>query len=293
LRQIFIYSLKIKDLVSYYHRQVIGLLPAGGRATRIAPLPMSKELYPVGFRRTEEGVRPKVVCHYLLEKMRQAGISKAYLVLRPGKWDIPDYFGDGTMLEMNLAYLTVHRPFGVPYTLDQAYPFVQDAVVALGFPDILFQPQDAFVKVLVRQAEEGVDVVLGLFPTEQPSNAGMVDFDQTGRVRCVIEKPLQTNLRYMWAIATWTPKFTHFMHEYLKAIAPRYSSNLESTAPRSELPIGDVIQAAIDQGFRVEAEVFKEGRYLDIGTPENLARAVQEAHEADWCGNRMRDEGGS
>ncbi|WP_242050658.1 sugar phosphate nucleotidyltransferase [Oculatella sp. FACHB-28] len=276
--------MKIKDLVSHYPQRVIGLLPAGGQATRIAPLPMSKELYPIGFRRGANGsLRPKVVCHYLLEKMRQAGVTTAYLVLRPGKWDIPNYFGDGTMLDMHLAYLTVHVPFGVPYTLDQAYPFVQDAVIALGFPDILFQPQDAFAKILARQANGSADVVLGLFPTEQPSKAGMVDFDLSGRVRYVIEKPLQTDLRYMWAIATWTPKFTHFMHEYLKAIASQYSSDSESlTEPRPELPIGDVIQAAIDQGFRVEAEVFEQGRYLDIGTPENLAQAVRDAYEANW-----------
>lgn len=284
MRQIFIHSLKIKALVSHYQQQVIGLLPAGGRATRIAPLPMSKELYPVGFHRCEDGsLRPKVVCHYLLEKMRRAGIRRAYLVLRPGKWDIPNYFGDGKMLDMYLAYLTVHVPFGVPYTLDQAYPFVQDAIVALGFPDILFQPQDAFVKVLARQTNSDADVVLGLFPTEQPTKAGMVDFDGLGRVRYVIEKPLQTNLRYMWAIATWTPKFTQFMHEYLEVIDPTNalstsSPNLEvSTESRKELPIGDVIQAAIDHGFQVEAEVFTEGSYLDIGTPENLVMAMRGA----------------
>ena len=267
-------------------RQVIGLLPAGGRATRIAPLPMSKELYPIGFRRTEDGsLRSKVVCHYLLEKMRLADISKAYLVLRPDKWDIPNYFGDGAMLDMHLAYLTVHVPFGVPYTLDQAYPFVQDAIVALGFPDILFQPQDAFVKVLARQANSSADVVLGLFSTDQPSKAGMVDFDQAGRVRHVVEKPSQTDLRYMWAIATWTPRFTQFMHEYLEAIAFTYASsnpasNLENSTDRKELPIGDVIQAAIDQGFQVEAEVFTEGSSLDIGTPENLARAIRDAMDS-------------
>jgi glucose-1-phosphate thymidylyltransferase len=245
---------------------------------------MSKELYPIGFHRGANGsLRPKVVCHYLLEKMRQAGVTTAYLVVRPGKWDIPSYFGDGTMLDMHLAYLTVHVPFGVPYTLDQAYPFVQDAVIVLGFPDILFQPQDAFAKILARQANRGADVVLGLFPTEQPNKAGMVDFDWSGRVRYVIEKPLQTDLRYMWAIATWTPKFTQFMHEYLKAITSQYSSASEPlTDPRPELPIGDVIQAAIDQGFRVEAEVFEQGRYLDIGTPENLVQAVRETHEAIW-----------
>jgi glucose-1-phosphate thymidylyltransferase len=36
-----------------------------------------------------------------------------------------------------------------------------------------------------------------------------------------------------------------------------------------------VIQAAIQHGLSVEAEVFEAGRYLDIGTPEDLMRAVQ------------------
>ena len=86
--------------------EVIGLIPAGGQASRIAPLPCSKELYPIGFQLTkEQGPRPKVVSQYLLEKMSLAGISKAYLVLRPGKWDIPAYFGDGSRLNMHLAYL--------------------------------------------------------------------------------------------------------------------------------------------------------------------------------------------
>jgi glucose-1-phosphate thymidylyltransferase len=41
-----------------------------------------------------------------------------------------------------------------------------------------------------------------------------------------------------------------------------------------------VIQAAIDHGLVVEAESFDDGRYLDIGTPEDLVRAVQ--HHDDW-----------
>jgi len=87
----------------------------------------------------------------------------------------------------------------------------------------------------------------------------------------------------MWAIAIWTPKFTQFMHDYLKAIARQHISASGSLiAPRPELPIGDVIQAAIEQGFRVEAEVFENGSYLDIGTPENLAKAIREVHEDNW-----------
>ncbi|HEY9845108.1 MAG TPA: sugar phosphate nucleotidyltransferase [Candidatus Caenarcaniphilales bacterium] len=261
-----------------YQRQVIGLLPAGGRGTRIAPLPGSKELYPIGFRPVDQGrsLRPKVVCHYLLENMRLAGIAKAYIVLRPGKWDIPAYLEDGTLLDMSLGYLIVRLPYGVPYTLDQAYPFVQDALVALGYPDILFQPADAYVQLLTRQAASNADVVLGVVPFDQPHKAGMVDFDTHNRVRRVVEKPSQSNLRYMWGTAVWAPRFTHFMHQYLAALEAKIQqSNPDHELARPELALGDVIQAAIEHGLRVEVEIFAEGFYLDIGTPEDLVRAVR------------------
>ena len=83
------------------------------------------------------GSRPKVVCHYLLEKMRLAGITKAYIVLKEGKWDIPSYFRDGSLVDMQLAYLLLGLPFGTPYTIDQAYSFVRHSTVAFGFPDIV------------------------------------------------------------------------------------------------------------------------------------------------------------
>jgi len=259
---------------------VIGLLPAGGQARRIAPLPLSKELYPIGFHPvgTEGSLRPKVVSHYLLEKMQHAGIARAYFILRAGKWDIPAYFGDGSMLAMHLGYLIMNLPYGVAYTLNQAYPFVQDSLVALGFPDILFQPKDAYARVLARQTATAADVVLGLFPSSQPEKVGMVEFDQTGRVSLIVEKAKTSHLRYMWAIAVWTPTFTQFMHDHLAAIEQHRASGSRDELPTvtRELPIGDVIQAAIDQGLHVQAEVFLEGRYLDIGTPDDLLSATHE-----------------
>ncbi|BAY83528.1 glucose-1-phosphate thymidylyltransferase [Calothrix parasitica NIES-267] len=260
---------------------VIGLIPAGGKATRISPLPLSKELYPVGFRgggdieinnqdNNQNHLRPKVVSHYLLEKMRNAGIDKAYFILRPGKWDIPAYFGDGKMLSMSLGYLIMGLPYGVPFTLDSAYPFVKDAVVALGFPDILFEPKDAYSKILKKLNNSNADVVLGLFPTDKPQKAGMVDFDENGKVISIIEKPLQSDLRFMWGIAVWKPDFTEFLHQYL--IAVQEDINLPSLP---EIPIGNIIQAAISKGLQVEAEAFADGSYLDIGTPDDLIRAVR------------------
>jgi len=170
-------------------REIIGLIPAAGQATRISPLPLSKELYPIGFQPIgpNDSLRPKVVCQYLLEKMKLADISNAYLILRSGKWDIPAYFGDGAMLGMNLGYLLMGLPHGVPYSLNQAYPFIQGKMIAMGFPDILFQPKDAFVKLLQRQAQSNAEVVLGLFPTQQPERVGVVDFDSRESMQAVRE----------------------------------------------------------------------------------------------------------
>src|SRR5262249_54782833 len=251
-------------------REVIGLIPAGGHATRIAPLPFSKELYPIGFRPVDGGrsVRPKVVCHYLLEKMLIAGITKAYIVLRNGKWDVPAYLGDGTILDMDLAYLVIQRSPGVPYTLDQAYPFVQDALVAFGFPDILFQPDDAFTQLLTYQKDSQPDFLLGLFPADQPQKVDMVDLDDDGRVRQIALKPRRSQLRYTWAIAVWTPLFTQFLHEYVAA-------RKTSLATQPEVSVGHVVQAAIEAGLRVEAVPVSDEPFVDIGAPEDLSRAVR------------------
>ena len=150
--------------------------------------------------------------------MRLAGIRKAYIILRKGKWDIPAYLRDGNMLGIHLAYLMMNLPFGVPYTLDQAYPFLNNCKVALGFPDIIFGPDDAFEQLLARQAQSKADIVLALFPAHQPHKADMVDVDADGRIREIQVKPARTHLRFAWVIAVWTPVFTQFMHEHLNRI---------------------------------------------------------------------------
>ena len=258
---------------------MIGLVPAGGKARRIAPLPCSKELYPVGFHSMGCGrsLRPKVVAQYLLEKLKFANINKAYIILRNGKWDIPAYFGDGRMLDMHLAYLMMNAPFGVPYTLDQAYPFVEDAIVALGFPDVIFQPDDAFVKLLDKLDESQADIVLGIFPALNPGKTDMVELGPNGQIRSIHIKPVRTKLMYAWELAVWRPKFSRFMHDYIlpKKVVDYgnvYASQLDE---RNELHIGNVIQEALVKELKVEGVIFKDGSCLDIGTPEDMGKALQ------------------
>lgn len=261
---------------------VIGIIPAGGVSARLAPLPSSKELLPIGFMATPAGPRPKPVCMYLLERMRLAGIERVFVVLRAGKWDIPAYLGHGEQLGMRLAYLMMNLPHGSPYTLDQAYPFAQGCLVALGFPDIIFEPADAFTQMLARQRATGAAVVLGLFPTEQPQVVDMVATGPRGRVERIVIKPPQSALAYCWMVAVWTPAFSEFLHAHLAEAERRRADPEPSRRPQREIFVGDVIQAAIDQGMHVDSVAFPEGSALDVGTPGNLVRAVRHyAAEAD------------
>ncbi|MGH7233477.1 MAG: nucleotidyltransferase family protein [Nitrospiraceae bacterium] len=256
-------------------REIVGLIPAGGHARRIDPLPCSKELFPVGFRPASKGggLRPKVVSHYLLEKMHLAGITKVYIILRQGKWDIPSYFGDGSILNLSLAYLMMRLPFGAPYTIDQAYPFVQHALVAFGFPDILFQPDDAFGRLLDCQIATSSDIVLGIFMAHQHEMMDMVEVDEGGRVHAMVLKPTQTHLRYAWIFALWTPLFTSYLHEFLQK--RREGDDNSNASNHEELSVGHVIQAAIREGVRAHAVRFSDHTYLDIGTPDDLVKAIQ------------------
>ncbi len=63
-----------------------------------------------------------------------------------------------------------------------ALPFVGDALVLFGFPDILFEPADAFLRLREQAGRSDAAVVLGLFPAREPEQVDMVDVDPTGRI---------------------------------------------------------------------------------------------------------------
>jgi len=224
-----------------------------------------------------DGLRPKPVCIYLLEKMRAAGARDVYIVLRKGKWDIPAYLGDGSALDMNLAYLIMDLPFGVPYTLNQAYPFIQEAIVTFGFPDIIFQSAGAFKELLDRQEISQADVVLGLFPVEKPNKFHMVELSRDGRIHKIVLNPVVTHLEYTWIIAVWTRTFTQFMHQYLTDIIGKEGKMevVGGASRKTELHLSEVLQHAIDRKLKVEGVIFSEDSCLDIGTYDDLAKTVR------------------
>lgn len=250
--------------------EIVGVIPAAGFAKRISPLPCSKEIYPVGFSGSEqqEDSRPRVISSYLLESMQAAGIEKTFMIIREGKWDIPAYFCKQNMLDMQFAYVVTGITESTAHTTDHAYPFVKDNIVAFGFPDILIKPQNVFQKLLKKQQGEDADVVLGLFKVDDYRKVDMVEIDEKNRVKNIIIKPQKTELTFTWMMAVWTPVFTSFMHNML-------TEDLNNPNRRRELYMGDIVQRAIDTGLNVCSVTFPNGRYLDIGTPDDLRRAVE------------------
>ncbi len=257
----------------------IGLIPAGGSASRISPLPCSKEIFPIGFGDFSPGMgmRPKVAAHYLLESIHIAKASKAFIIIKKEKWDIPAYFGNGTLVSLPIGYLIVELTYGVPFTLDCAFPFIENQLILFGFPDIIFQPKDAFLCLIDRLQGKKADIVLGLFKATNPHKMDMVELTNKNRISAIHVKPYQTELKYTWIIAVWGPSFTNFMHEFIIS----YKGTIENGAkPREsrfpELHIGDVINASLQRGFKAEKVIFEEGCYIDIGTPEDMLIASKE-----------------
>lgn len=251
--------------------ELVGVLPAAGWARRSAPLPCSKEIYPVGFSAPAEGgpASPKPACGYLLEAVRAAGARRAVMGLRAGKWDIPAYLGDGAVFDLALGYTVIAESPGVPWTVRQALVFSARARVLVGFPDIVFRPSDALARVERRQRESGADVVLGLFAARRPEKMDMVAVDADGRVRDIVIKPRRTELSYTWILAAWTPAFTDFLGEYLETFDPATGGGAK------EIHLGDVVRASLADGWRVDAVVIPDGEYRDIGTPDELAEALR------------------
>ena len=260
--------------------EIVGLVPAAGLATRLSPLPCSKELVPIGYREGDDGkLCPKVVSHFLLDKYKAAGVRKVYFILRKGKWDIPQYYGDGSMVDMDLGYLMMNLPHGHPFTIDQAFQFTRRNPVVFGYPDILFEPNNAFARLIEKQHETNSAVVLGIFPIKPGQRWGdILRFSADGRMETIsLANPTAADPLWGWAIAYWTPEFSVFMHEFLRDAV---NQDKLRAADGKEYTMNHIFQAALDAGMAMDHVLFESGSVLDVGTPSDLLAAQRAAIES-------------
>ncbi|HEV8237867.1 MAG TPA: dTDP-glucose pyrophosphorylase [Thermoanaerobaculia bacterium] len=248
--------------------ELVGLIPAAGRARRLGAQPCSKEVLPIGFRSTPNGPVRRVACDCLLELLRVAGAARAFVVLREDKQDVARYLGAGERCGVPIEYVSIAESASLPESLDRAYSLVRGARVALGFPDVQVEPANALARVAAHQAESGADLVLGLFPAERPQSTDMVELDAGGRVLRVEVRPRATSLRLCWVLAVWGPAFTAHLHDF---VAEALRCRAAGTAGEGELQIGAVVASAVARNLDVRGVEIEAGRFHDIGTPEDLA----------------------
>lgn len=256
--------------------KIAGLIPAAGNANRLSPLPFSKELYPINFDRVDElhPDHPKTSMQYLLENMKLGGAENVFIVIRDGKWDIPSYFGDGSRLCLNLAYLMMGLPFGPPFSLNQAYSFLDNQIVLFGFPDILVTPPDSFKELVEKLSKSDADAILGLHKVDEPFHWDMVRINEEGRVTDLTIKEERKSYNYGWAIMAWKPSFTLYLNEFVQKLLKQNNKGLISYNKTFREPIvSDVVKAALDDGLWIDSFVFEKGKVLDVGVSERIKRS--------------------
>ncbi len=243
---------------------VIGLIPAAGEGKRIQPIPFSKEMFPIKVAEEKNGI--KVISCFLMDQFEKAEINKAIFVIKSGKWDIPKFWGEKNPTFIRLGFIVIKNSNSVPETIDNAYPFVKDNIVAFGFPDLIIEPENVYSELLEKLNFSEANIVLGLFPVENPSKFDMVEFDKNNNINNIAVKPSETELKYAWTIAVWDQKFSGFIHNWLK--------RNKKSETKDELQLSTIIIDAINQGLKIDSVIFETGKCIDIGTMEDLNKAI-------------------
>lgn len=246
-------------------------MPAAGRARRLGEPTASKEAEPVYVPRRGPAV-PRPVCYRLLDAFEEAGIERALAVTRPEKADLALALSSRSS-PPSVQVIQIEDSPSAAFTVSIASRAAGDAVIALGFPDVLWSGEDAFGRLLNRLSA-GPEVVLGLFPPSPDYPTDGVVVGAGGRVEA-IERPgaFEHGGLPAWTIAAWRPGFSRILERVVGSVAARERA--------SELGMSDVIRVAIESGVRVDAVEVSAAPFLDVGHPDRLARARREAAGED------------
>jgi mannose-1-phosphate guanylyltransferase/phosphomannomutase len=124
---------------------------------------------------------------YLLEWLRRHGVSDVLVTLHYRAEDICSAFGDGRSLGLRLSYLVEEAPLGTAGAVRAAADWIGDEPFLIASGDAL---TDLDLAALCRQHQAtGAWLTLGLKHVADPSEYGVVELDEQGRVLRFQEKP--------------------------------------------------------------------------------------------------------
>lgn len=239
-----------------------GIVLAGGSGTRLYPTTqtISKQLLPI---------YDKPMVYYPVSTLMLAGIKDILIISTPQ--DTPHFqnlLGDGSRFGVNFQYKVQPSPDGLAQAFILGEEFIGDDDVCLVLGDNIFYGYglSGMLKRSVEIVEkERRSVVFGYYVND-PERYGVVDFDATGKVLSIEEKPLQPKSNYA-VVGLYF--YTNDVVEVAKNVKP---------SARGELEITTVNQEFLNRG-ELNVELMGRGfAWLDTGTHESMLEASQFIH---------------
>ena len=232
-----------------------GIILAGGAGTRLFPIThvVSKQLLPL---------YDKPMIYYPLSVLMIAGIREILIISTPE--DLPNFrrlFGDGSSLGLYFSYAEQPRPEGLAQAFTIGKDFIKDDNVCLILGDNIFYGHSLpdILRKAVQLKKGGL--IFG-YPVRDPERYGVVEFDKTGKVIGIEEKPKKPRSRYA------VPGLYIYDNNVIDIAGNLKPSN------RGELEITDVNLEYLRRG-ELRVEILGRGfAWLDTGTHEALQQAA-------------------